>query len=338
MDKLEAYLDQVCRGIGGGRELRQHLREELRQHLRDAAAEYKAAGLSEEEALKRALEHFGGPDEVRSELEATHGHRLLGVVIDKALDWKERTMKAKWLWLSWAHIAVIGVVVAEVLYITFCAMFLVPKFRMIDRDILDPALHQSEASWLYGCLNWLNFVDQHATLLLLGAIVLWGLFEWRVRSEHKSFIRLSAFGTAALTLLIGVVLTTGSMLILLFLGLPAPLAGATDRLVRQADRAIDSSLRNLDNNVPAMNWTLIQDNVDRANQAFELVASLVRQGPNQETPEEIAPKVDAARQALQEANDGLAVRDAKRVEAALTRFRASYDPVRQWNLDNKRQP
>ena len=35
MDKLEQYLDQVCRGIGGGRALRQHLREELREHLRE---------------------------------------------------------------------------------------------------------------------------------------------------------------------------------------------------------------------------------------------------------------------------------------------------------------
>ena len=77
MDKLEHYLDQVCRTIGGPRSLRQHVRQELREHLRDAAAEYRAAGLSEAEALDRALEDFGGPELVRSELEATHGHRLL---------------------------------------------------------------------------------------------------------------------------------------------------------------------------------------------------------------------------------------------------------------------
>jgi hypothetical protein len=218
MDKLEEYLNRVCRGIGGGRALRQHLREELREHLRDAVAEHKAAGLSDEEALNRALAHFGGPDEVRSELEATHGHRLLGVVIDKALAWKEKTMKAKWLWLSWAHVALIGVVAAEVLYISFCAIFLVPKFYMIDSHVLDPALHHSEASWLYDCLNWLRPVQRHATELVLCALVLWGLFEWRVKSEHKTFMRLSALGTAAIALFVGVVLTTGSMIILLLLG------------------------------------------------------------------------------------------------------------------------
>src|SRR5205823_4108950 len=104
MDKLEQYLDRVCRSIGGPRSLRQHVRQELREHLRDAVAEHRAAGLSEEEALDRALADFGGPEEVRSELEATHGHRLLPVVIDKAMQWKERTMKAKWLWTTWSYL------------------------------------------------------------------------------------------------------------------------------------------------------------------------------------------------------------------------------------------
>src|SRR5205807_3314788 len=107
----------VCRGIGGPRSLRQHLRQELREHLQDAAAEHKAAGLSEEAALARALEDFGGPEQVRSELEATHGHRMMAVVIDKAMQWKERTMKAKWLWTSWANLSLAVVIALEVFFI-----------------------------------------------------------------------------------------------------------------------------------------------------------------------------------------------------------------------------
>ena len=76
MGKLEQYLDQVCRSIGGPKALRQHVRQELREHLLDAAAGHKAAGLSEAAALDRALADFGGPDQVRSELEVAHGHRL----------------------------------------------------------------------------------------------------------------------------------------------------------------------------------------------------------------------------------------------------------------------
>ena len=62
MDQLERYLDQVCRGIGGPKSLRQHIRRELREHLLDAAAEHRNAGLPEEEALARALADFGGPE------------------------------------------------------------------------------------------------------------------------------------------------------------------------------------------------------------------------------------------------------------------------------------
>src|SRR5207253_204835 len=134
MDKLEHYLDQVCRSIGGPRSLRQHVRQELREHLRDAAAEHRAAGLSEDEALDRALADFGGPEQVRSELEATHGHRLLPVVIDKAMQWKEMTMKARWVWTTWAHLAVVGVLGLEVAWISFAMIFLVPKFNKLLHD------------------------------------------------------------------------------------------------------------------------------------------------------------------------------------------------------------
>ena len=95
MTKLDQYLDEVCRGVGGPRALRLHLRQELREHLLDAAAEHRAAGMTGEQAIDRAIEDFGGPAQLRSELEATHGHRAMAFVIDTALEWKERTMKAK---------------------------------------------------------------------------------------------------------------------------------------------------------------------------------------------------------------------------------------------------
>ena len=103
MDKLELYLDQVCRGIAGPRSLRQHIRQELREHLLDAVAVHRAAGLPEEQAIAKALDDFGGPEEVRGELETLHGHRLLTTVVDKSLEWKEKTMKARWLWTTSAQ-------------------------------------------------------------------------------------------------------------------------------------------------------------------------------------------------------------------------------------------
>jgi hypothetical protein len=155
MDKLEQYLDQVCRSIGGPRALRQHVRQELREHLLDAVAGHKAAGMTEEKALDRALEDFGGPEQVRSELEATHGHRLMPVVIDKAMQWKEKTMKAKWLWASWAYLALAAVIALEVLFITFTNIFVVPKFQRLMMDgIVDRAhLDQQGISWARGMIE-----------------------------------------------------------------------------------------------------------------------------------------------------------------------------------------
>src|SRR5919204_16295 len=88
----------------------------------------------EGEALERALADFGGPEEVRAGLEEAHGHRLLPVVIDKAMQWKERAMRAKWLWASWAHLALAGVIALEVMWLTFAEIFLVPKFQRLLRD------------------------------------------------------------------------------------------------------------------------------------------------------------------------------------------------------------
>src|SRR5262245_6452921 len=126
MDKLERFLDQACRGVGGPRSLRSHVRQELREHLLDATAAHRAEGLSDDEALARALEEFGGAEELRSELTATHGHRVMNVVVDKALEWKEKTMKATWLWSTWAHVALALIIAAEVFFVVFGMTYLMP--------------------------------------------------------------------------------------------------------------------------------------------------------------------------------------------------------------------
>src|SRR5262249_16941514 len=150
MDKLERSLDQVCRSIGGPKALRQHVRQELREHLLDAVAQHKAAGMPEQEALERALQEFGKPEQVRSELEATHGHRMMAVVIDRAMQWKEMTMRAKWLWTSWAYLAVVLLIALELLSIMFNVVYLIPKFQKLRRDgIIDPAIDEEQGiAWM----------------------------------------------------------------------------------------------------------------------------------------------------------------------------------------------
>src|SRR5262249_40505565 len=214
--KGERYLDEVWRRMGGPRPLRQHVRQELREHLMDAAAEHQAAGLSPEEALDRAIANFGGPDFVRSELEATHGHRVMAVVIDKAMQWKEMTMRAKWLWTTWAYLAAAAVVALELMWISFAGIYLVPKFfKLMQEGLIDPAiLDEHGVAWGVSFLHRLSVVvGGYTTLLLLVAAAAWGLFEWRVQSENKPFMRLSALGTAAVALTLVSVLTGATMII-----------------------------------------------------------------------------------------------------------------------------
>src|SRR5262249_43604722 len=153
----------------------------------------------------------------------THGHRLMPVVIDKAMQWKEKTMRAKWLWMSWTYVAVVGVVALQILFLAFSAVYLVPKLKKIRSDgWLEDAFSEGPMmQWLYSFLDRVGWAVEHATWPLLGLAALWGLFEWRVRSENKPFMRLSALGTGAVALMVVVMLVAGALVLPFMMGFPA---------------------------------------------------------------------------------------------------------------------
>ncbi len=335
MGKLEHYLDQICRSIGGPKSLRQHVRQELSEHLLDAAAGHRAAGMSEEEALDRAMADFGGPEEVRLGLEETHGHRLLPVVIDKAMQWKERTMRAKWLWTTWAHLALAVVVVLEVAWLTFAAFFLVPRFQKLMHDgMIDPAiLDENRWMWVASFLEGLRQVAEHyLTWLLLLTIVVCSLFEWRVRSENKSFIRLSVWGTTAGGLIVVAILTAAALVIPYQLAAPAMGRMARPFAMQQL-ASIDTSISAAEQALERKNWDSIQEHTSQASQTLNsLVAAAPaiysltpQQGPP--TLEELRAELKSANGYLSEAQKAAQEKDAGRVEAAMRRFRELYGPV-----------
>ncbi len=69
MDKLEKYLDQVCRSIGGPRSLRQHVRQELREHLHD---------FMREEGIETAGARFYGHVLPSPQPQTLRGRRVAG--------------------------------------------------------------------------------------------------------------------------------------------------------------------------------------------------------------------------------------------------------------------
>ena len=184
MDKLEQYLDQVCRsnwrtawqcGSTFARSCASICWMRSHSTWRRACRTRRR--------LKKALEEFGKPDEVRTELEATHGQRMAWM-IDKAMQWKEKTMQAKWLWMTWAYLALVIVILAlEVAFITFNGVFIIPKFQKLMYDgIIDPGIiEDSEVAWMVAFVGNVRTVGDYATWLLLVALVAVGLFEWRVQ-------------------------------------------------------------------------------------------------------------------------------------------------------------
>jgi HAAS domain-containing protein len=336
MDKLEQYVEQVCRHIGGPRAMRQHVRQELREHLRDAVAQHRAAGLSEEESLARALEEFGKPEDVRSELEATHGHQMMAVVIDKAIEWKEMTMRAKWLWTTWAYLGLAVTIALEVLFITFMVLMIIPKYQKLLRDgMIDyDALVEHEVAWMAAFLNGLQEVaGGYTTFLVLGAAVLWGLFEWRVKSENKSLMRLSALGTVAAILMVVIMLAAGSMVVSFTLAMPA--MGQLSRpYALERVSAIDASISALESALANNDWKATHEQADQASYALRKLAqgpvlhSLSRTSEPQSL-DELRDHVQAARESVAQVNESIAEKDGAQLKASLAEFRKAFEPVRQ---------
>ncbi len=335
MDKLERYLDQVCHSVGGPRSLRRHVRQELREHLLDAAAQHRASGFSEDEALERALEEFGRPEEMKSELEATHGHRVMAVVIDKALEWKEKTMRAKWLWTTWATAAIVVVIALAVLFITATEMFIVPKFnQLLHEGLIDPAIiGEAGVSWM---LSWLasfgRFAEQ-ATWWVLLAVVAWGLFEWRVRNENKTFMRLSALGTVAVGLVVVVWFMGATLLVSFCLAAPASGRLAGEFAVTQID-AVNSAVDGVDDAVAQNDWPVIATDVQQALGAIDALLNeaaaipALRSRDRDMDVDEFRTALTDARAALNDARQVVSIKDASRLKMAMNNFRKAYDPVR----------
>src|SRR5262249_48078687 len=131
---------------------------------------------------------------------------------------------AKWLWTTWAYLGVVLVIALEVLFILFNVVFLIPKYQKLRHDgIIDPAIDEEQGvSWMHRFLTGLMAVVDHLSILyLLIPMAVWGLFEWRVKSENKPFIRLAVLGTVAVGLMVVVMLTAGSQIVSFYLGVPA---------------------------------------------------------------------------------------------------------------------
>jgi hypothetical protein len=227
------------------------------------------------------------------------------------------------------------VIVLEVLWLTFAVIFLVPKFQRLMRDgMIDRAiLEEHGVAWMASFLRGLTEVGGHyTTWLLLLAIVVCGLFEWRVRSENKSFIRLSAWGTLAVGLLVVGVLTAGTLVVPYLLAAPESVRIARPFALQQI-ASIDTAAAALEQALAKQDWASVQRHASQAAEALDVLAAAgpavgsltPRYGPP--NSEELRAQLRSAGGCLAEAREAAREKDAGRVGAAVRKFRALYEPV-----------
>jgi HAAS len=340
MEELERYLDRVCRGIRGPRSLRQHIRRELEEHLLDAVAQHRAAGLADDEALRRALEDFGGPDEVGSDLEEQYGHRLMAVVIEKAIHWKEMTMKAKWLWTTWAHVGLALVIAVELSLVTFAMLKIVPAYEHFrHRGMLDmesgnaAAIFRGADDVLSNLTAGSNMLVNYWFLWAIPAVALWAAFEWRNRSENKSLMRLSAMGMLALGSTLWVAVMASALIVAFVVATPQMYVRSPEPIVREQIANVDRSLDELEKTLASGDWKASREHMANLHGAVDTLSNMGGAAPvlialDRETEMDAVRKsLWTAKQSLNDARNAILQENTARANESLAKFQETYRQV-----------
>jgi hypothetical protein len=198
---------------------------------------------------------------------------------------------------------------------------------MIDVTQLD----EEGVGWMPGFLHKLRDLGEHATLMLFLTVVAVGLFEWRVRTENKAFVRLSALGTVAVGLMVAVIFIVGSLVIPTTLAMPAVGKMTRPWAVEQMT-TVDNSVSGVEAAAAAKKWDEARDQAAKASTALTRLSvgpaltSLTRSNELREL-DDLRAQLATARERFGQTEQAIAARDAGRVETALKEFREAYGPL-----------
>lgn len=186
VNELERYLDRVCLGVAGSRSLRQHLRQELREHLEEAIERYSARGMSEEEAVEKAIAEFGKAEAVGEDLQEVYGRRQTTFLLETAMRWKETTMKTEWKWNLIAHACMVLTLTISFLFVLFTEVYILPKLHASYAKLELPLPAFCREFWgilLAVTRSWFVWLP----LLIALAVV----YEVLSKSDFKRLVRLA---------------------------------------------------------------------------------------------------------------------------------------------------
>jgi hypothetical protein len=187
------------------------------------------------------------------------------------------------------------------------------------------------ATWMLRFPVAVKDAGDHALWFILLPAAVWGLFEWRVRSENKSLMRMAALGTTAVCLMAVVKLMAGSLAIPFCLGVPAVGRMARPWAVQQVTTA-QASVRAMEQAQAKNDWAAMQEHTSATSNALTRLSSgpaisaLVKDNVSA-TVDELRAQVSGARLALADAQRAIREKDERLLAAALKRFHDSYNPV-----------
>ena len=249
-------------------------------------------------------------------------------------------MKAKWLWTTWTHLALVGILALQAVFMLWVMVKIMPAYAKYSQE---KWLMESDApgilSWTQGFLQYMvgvsNLIVHYWFLWVVVLAVLWGLFEWRTRGENKPLMRLSALATAAMAFMIPVALTALALIVQLALALPAKYTRNPEPDVRRRYESMNQAVAALDDAMTKHDWNAIQQQSNRLRFSIGELARVGSAAPvllvleNQPKIDHLRTQLKSAEDTLQESHDAIEKKDMSQLEGVMGRFREAYNQVRQ---------
>jgi hypothetical protein len=228
------------------------------------------------------------------------------------------------------------VIALNVGWLIMAGIFLIPKFQKLTHDGVIDFFYMAEegSSWMPALLNAVHdLYRHHGVWVLLAAVGLVGLFEWRVRGQNKTFIRLSALGALA------VGLTVVSVLVGWSLALPQLQSGPMTS--RMAVTFAKAQIDYLDDSIRAMEQALGNKDLEAAkvpaSRASQALFNLEKARPavrglwsRESLPEdELRARVKEAAGHMADIRQAIVDQDAVQMGTGLGKLRQAYAPLQE---------
>src|SRR5262249_31211935 len=149
--------------------------------------------------------------------------------------------------------------------------------------------------------------------------------EWRVRSENKPLMRMAALGTAAVGLMVVIVLMAGSLVVSFTMGVVPVARMARPFTVEQVTTG-DSAMRRIGQAIAKKDWEAMKEQAEKASSALSklsigpAIPSLTeRYVPP--TIEELRAQWKAATESFHEVRQAIHYENAGRLKEAMAKFR-----------------